>query len=608
MSQSLLIALASIITLGITAEWIAWRVGLPSILVLLVFGLIAGPFTGWLNPDAVFGDLLFPLVSVSVAIILFEGGASLRILELRQVGRVVTFLVTIGALVTWTLTTVAATTLLDLPVGTALLLGAILVVTGPTVIVPLLRQMRASPDLEKAIKWEGILSDPLGAVLAVLVYDVLVSGGLEAAWTVGAVGLLQTVVIGVVLAAVGAGSMIWLLDRRWVPEFLQSPLALTLVVATFAVSNVVQPESGLLTVTLMGIAMANQKRANVRHIVEFKENLRVLLISSLFIILPARLDIADLQAVGVAEFVFVGCLILLVRPIAVGVSTLGSSLSWRERMVIAWVAPRGIVAAAVSSLFALELSQHGYAEAGQLASVTFLVIICTVLVYGFTASPLARRLGVARPSAQGVLFVGAHPWAREIARELQELDIPVRMADTNRHNIRQARLAGLPCHYGSALTEGALDGVDLSGIGKLLAVTSNDEVNALTGLNFSEILGADSIYQLPPEGLEESPDEAQVGQHLRGRFLFRSDAHYWKLTARFDAGADVKTTGLSESFGYDDFLDRYPGAIPLFFVDGRSLHVVTVGDHREPQPGQKVVALVGAERASKSSSSDPRKS
>ncbi len=591
-SQYLLIAIASIITLGIAAEWIAWRVGLPSILVLLLFGLVAGPFTGLLNPDAVFGDLLFPVVSVSVAIILFEGGTSLRLQELRQVGRVVTSLVTLGAMVTWALATVAAHYVLGMGLEPALLLGAILVVTGPTVIVPLLRQMRPSPQVGNTLKWEGILIDPVGAVLAVLVFEILLEGGFEVAWTVGTMGLIKTIVIGVVLAAAGAGLMISVLDRRWVPEFLQSPLSLTLVVAAFAVSNTLQPESGLLTVTLMGMVMANQKSVNVRHIVEFKENLRVLLISSLFIILAARLDMADLRAVGMPEVAFVGVLIFVVRPVAVGLSTLGSDFSWRERVVLGWVAPRGIVAAAVSSLFALVLTQHGYPGAGQLASVTFLVIIATVLVYGFTAAPLARRLGVAQPAPQGVLFVGAHPWARDIARELQDLGFQVRLADTNRRNIMQARLAGLPTYYGSSLTEGALDHIDLAGIGSLLALTANDEVNSLTGLNFSEVMGADSVFQLPPEDLQTATDKTLVGSHLRGRFLFQADAGYWKMMARFDAGADVKTTKLTEAFGYPEFLQEYPDAIPLFVVDGGKLTVVTVGGGLVPQAGQTIVAIV----------------
>jgi len=595
-SQVLLIAIASIISLGIAAEWIAWRIGLPSILVLLLFGILAGPVTGFLDPDAVFGDLLFPVVSVSVAIILFEGGTSLRLQELRQVGRVVIRLVTLGAIVTWALATASAYYALGLGFQPALLLGAILVVTGPTVIVPLLRQMRPTARVGNTLKWEGILIDPIGAVLAVLVLEVVLAGGFEVAWTVGALGLLRTLVVGVLVAAVSARLMIGLLARRWVPEYLQSPLSLVLVVAAFAGSNVLEPESGLLTVTLMGVVMANQRSVNVRHIIEFKENLRVLLISSLFIILAARLDMSDLSGVGLPELAFVGALILVVRPASVGLATLGSELGWRDRVVLAWVAPRGIVAAAVSSLFALELSHQGYVGASQIASTTFLVIIVTVLVYGFTAAPLARRLGVARPDPQGVLFVGAHPWARKIALELQEQGYQVCLADTNRDNIRHARLAGLPSYYGSSLTEGALDHIELGGIGKLLALTANDEVNSLTGLNFSEVFGADSVYQLPPGDLATASDESLPGRHLRGRFLFRTDAGYWQLTERFDAGAYVKTTGLTDTFGYEEFLQHYPDAVPLFILGDQKLSVVTVDGSEVPGPGQTIMAIVGGSR------------
>ncbi len=590
-----MLAIALIITLGIAAEWFAWRIGLPSILLLLVAGFVAGPITGLLDPDAILGDLLFPIVSVSVAIILFEGGASLRLTELRQVGRVVGRLVTIGTLITWALGTIAARYLLHLDPGPSLLLGAILVVTGPTVIVPLLRQMRPTATVGNALKWEGILIDPIGAVLAVLVFEALAAGGL-AEWEVAAVGLLETIVVGLALAGLGAGLLIWLMDRRWVPEYLQSPLALVAVVAAFAASNTLQAESGLLTVTLMGMVMANQRAVEVRHIIEFKENLRVLLISALFIILAARLPLESLTGIGVAEAMFIAALILVVRPIAVGLSTQGAGLGWRERAVLAWVAPRGIVAAAVSSLFAIELHEAGYAGAEAIATITFAVIIATVVIYGLTATPLARWLGLSQPDPQGVLFVGAHPWARTIATGLKAQGFAVRLVDTNRQNVVECRLAGLPADYGSALTEGALDGIDLDGIGHLLAITANDEVNSLSGLNFSEVLGSDHIYQLPPEDLGSASD---VGRHLRSRFLFDPRASYWRLTARFDSGWEVRTTPLTEEFGWDAYRTEHPDAIPLFVIrDPGKLTVLAADEWSAPEPGQRLVAIVEGESVS----------
>jgi len=592
LSQQLLIALASIVTLGIAAEWLAWRIHLPSILVLLVFGFAAGPASGFLDPDAMLGELLFPIVSISVAIILFEGGMSLRLRELRQIGRVVRNLVTVGALVTWVLAATAAYYVIGLELEPALLLGAILVVTGPTVIVPLLRHVRPVHQVGSTLKWEGILIDPIGAVLAVLVFEAVLAGEVEAATTAVLLALSKTVVVGAVLAALGAGLIVVLMRRQWVPEFLESPLALMLVVASFAVSNAMQPESGLLTATLMGVALTNQKVVGVRHILEFKENLRVLLISGLFILLAARLQTAALRQIGLAELGFLAALIVVVRPAAVALSSFRSEFNWRERALLSWIAPRGIVAAAVSSIFALELAEAGFAGADRLVAITFMVIIGTVAIYGLTASPVARRLGVAQPDPQGVLIVGAHPWAREIARELKDEGIPVCLVDTNYANVAEARMAGLPVYYGSALTEGTLDNVELAGIGHLLALTSNDEVNSLTALHFSEVFGSNKVYQLPPEQLAGTKQQV-LSQQLRGRFLFDPGASYWQLTARFDAGADVKTTNLTETFDYHTFRDRYRDAIPLFLIgEGGRLTIFTAEDPPKPSRGQRVVAVV----------------
>jgi NhaP-type Na+/H+ or K+/H+ antiporter len=593
-TENLLIALASIVTLGIAAVWVSWRLHAPSILVLLLVGFVAGPITGFLDPDAVFGDLLFPLVSISVAIILFEGGSSLRLVELKTIGRAVTNLVTVGALIAWALGSVAAYYLLGMSVAQSLLVGAILVVTGPTVIVPLLRHVRPAHTVAYTLKWEGILIDPVGAVLAVLVFEATVAVGVQAATSVALIGLAQTLLIGTLMSAFGAGLLVVLLERGWVPDFLQSPLVLMVVIATFAASNILQAESGLLTATLMGVALANQKRVNFKHIFEFKENLQVLLIASLFVLLAARLKLSDLTGIGAPELAFLAALVFVVRPASVAVSTLGSGLSWRARLLIASIAPRGIVAAAVSSIFALELTHAGLTGGDRLVSITFMVIIGTVVIYSLTASPLARLLKLQQSEPQGVLLVGAHPWARAFAQELKDEGVAVRLIDTNYSNIAEARMAGLPVYYGSALSEDAFDRIDVEGIGKLLALTSNDEVNSLTAVNFSEVFGRDNVFQLPPDQLARS-GERVLSQHLRGRFLFDPAATYWQLTARFDSGADVKTTNLTEAFDFQTFMSRYPNAIPLFLIgENGTLTIFTIKDPPEPKPGQRLVAVIDA--------------
>ncbi|MFQ5798761.1 MAG: cation:proton antiporter, partial [Bacteroidota bacterium] len=330
MFEDLLIGLASIIVLGIVAQWLAWRLRLPSILLLLILGFIAGPVTGILNPDALLGDLLVPLVSVSVAVILFEGGLSLRIAELRETGSVVRNLISVGALVTWVISAGAAALILGLDFALAVLLGAILVVTGPTVIVPLLRQVRPVARVGSILKWEGILIDPMGAMLAVLVFEAILSGGFQEASTLAVMGVLKTVFIGGSVGALGAGVIILLLKRYWIPDYLHNAVSLMMVVSVFTASNFLQAESGLLAATLMGVVLANQKAVAVKHIIEFKENLRVLLISSLFILLAARLQVNDLNYIGASGLAFLGVLVLIARPAAVGLSALGSEMSWRE--------------------------------------------------------------------------------------------------------------------------------------------------------------------------------------------------------------------------------------------------------------------------------------
>ncbi len=582
-----LIAISGIIVLGIAAQWLAWRLRFPSILLLLIFGFAAGPATGLLDPDALLGNLLLPIVSVGVAVILFEGGLSLRITELREIGGVVRNLITVGTLATWLISAGAAHFILGLDFALSVLLGAIVVVTGPTVIVPLLRHVRPVGQVGSILKWEGILIDPIGAMLAVLVFEAILPGGFQGAATLAAIGFFKTVFIGGVVGVIGAGIMFLLLKHRRIPDFLQNAVSLAVVVSVFTASNWFQAESGLLAVTVMGVALANQKTVTVKHIVEFKENLRVLLIASLFVLLAARLQLSDLAHLGLSSLAFLGVLIFIARPVAVALSTVKSGLSWRERFFLSWMAPRGIVAAAVASIFALSLAEAGYPQAERLVPLTFMVIIGTVTIYGLTASPLARWLKLSEPHPQGVLIAGAHPWARAIAKALQAQGYQVLIIDTNRVDISAARMDGLPTYYGSVFSEYILDEIELGGIGRLLALTSNDEVNSLAALHFADVFSRAEVYQLPPE------DEA-VSAHLRGRLLFRTGITYTELEQRFARGEEIKTTKLTPEFDYKAFQARYGETeIPLFLInENGNLVVLTKDSQPEPRSGQLLISLV----------------
>lgn len=595
MHEQLLVGLTAIIVLGVSSQWLASQLRVPSILLLLLVGFIAGPVTGFIDPDALLGELLFPLVSLSVAIILFEGSLSLRYTELREVGRVVLKLVSLGVLVTWLIATVAANFVLGLGWSLAVLLGAVLVVTGPTVIIPLLQLVRPKGQVGSTLKWEGILIDPVGAVLAVLVFDqAILAGEFRNAPLLIAQGMLVTAFVGTIIGLLGTGFMVFLLRRYWIPDQLQNGVSLLVVVSAFTVSQLLVAESGLLAVVVMGIALTNQRFVPVRHIVEFKENLRTLLLGILFILLAGRLRLSEITQLSYEAFIYLAILIIVARPASVFVSTWGSRLSRQEKIFLASVAPRGVVAAAVSSVFALRLVEAGFTEAERLVPLTFMVIVGTVLIYGLAALPLGRWLGVSEANPQGVLIVGADLLGRSIARSLTEQDFRVLLIDSNWHNISEARMAGLETHYGNALAEYTLEEIDLTGIGRLLALTSNDEANSLAALHFAEVFRRSEVYQLPITKDQDVAGHHVSPQHLRGRILFGPNATQPYLRQQLEAGATVKATQLTTEFNYEDFRQLYDEeALPLFLVtETRQLLIYTTENRPIPKPGQTLISLI----------------
>ena len=520
MAEERLIELTLVVVLGIGAKWLSWRLHLPSILILLIFGFLVGPVLGWVSPDEIFGDSLPPIVSMFVAIVLFEGGLSLRLSELPGVWRSVRNLIVIGAPVTWLTAGLSVHFLFGLDPMLSALIGAIFTVTGPTVIIPLLQHVRPKGNIGGVLKWEGIVIDPVGAMLAVLVFQVMTlpSEVTGASWLVALQLVLRTVGVGALLGCGSSVILLAVMRRYWVPDFLQAPVTLMAVLAAFAASNVLQQESGLLTVTLMGILIANQKQVNIRSIVHFKENLNVLLISGLFILLAARLDRAAIESIDRRHLVFLALLIFAIRPISVVLSGIGSGLSWREQAYLCCMAPRGIVAAAVASVFSFELTHFDYTQeqVAVIVPLTFTTITGTVVFYGLIAKPAARWLKVSSPDQDGFLVLGAHRVARRIGRALQSHGKRVILIDSNYRNVSLARLEGLTATNGSILSDNAHEDLPLEGIGTLLALTPNDEVNTLACVRFAEIFGRSNVFQLSPARTGSAGEHVSLG----GRPLF----------------------------------------------------------------------------------------
>ncbi len=586
-----LVQLALVAVVGLGAQLLAWHLRLPSILLLLVSGFLLGPVFGLISPGSLLGEALFPLVALSVGIILFEGGLTLKVKELSASGPVVSRLISVGALATWVVAALGARYVLGFDWPLAILSGAILIVTGPTVVGPLLRQIRPKGRAGTILKWEGILIDPVGAVLAVLVFEIIALGGGVSVPGFVLLGVIRTLAVGIVLGLLGAAVLVALMRRHLIPDYLQSGVTLMLVVGFFTLGDLLAAEGGLLTVTLMGIVLANQTYVSVHHIIEFKENLQVLLIGVLFILLAGRVEIESLIAVGWPALAFTALLIVVARPLAVLLSTWRTPLTRAERIFLMWMAPRGIVAASVASVFAFELAELGVPEAELLSPLIFLVIVGTVIFYGLTSGPVARRLGLAERQPQGALIVGAHPFARQLAGALQGLGLRAVLVDSNYHHVAASRMAGLEAYHGNALAEDTLDGLDLAGVGRVLALTGNDEVNALAMIQFRELFGGAEVYRLTPDG-----DRRPIGLQ-QGRILFDTDSHYEALAGAIESGASLRATTLSAAFTYADYSDRYgPQATPLCLVtDDRRLAFFTADTRPTPRPGHTLVSLVRPE-------------
>lgn len=593
MEIGIALELALIMLVAFTCQWAAWRIKLPAILPLLLSGILLGPVLGWLNPGDLFGDLLLPGVSLAVAIILFEGAMTLKVDEIRGLEHTVRRLVTWGALITWALVTAITVWVTPLSFELALLFGALVTVTGPTVIVPLLRSVRPVASVARVLRWEGIVIDPIGALLAVLAYELIVVSGADSIahslWL-----FAQTTLFGAVVGVVVALLLAELLRRHLIPAYLRSFLVLSAVVGQFVLANEVMHESGLVAVTVCGMVLTNRKGFSTDDILHFKENLSVILISGLFIVLAARIEMQQIAALGVASLLVVAGVQFLARPAAVLASTFGSTLNWRERALLSWIGPRGIVAAAVSALFAERLEAQGVVGAEALVPLTFLVIIGTVLLQSVSARALAKILDVAEPSPRGFLIVGANPVARAIGEALQKNGFSVLLTDSNWEMIRAARMAGLPVFYGNPVSQYADQKLDLVGLGRLLGLSARRELNALATMRYRLEFGEQNVFSLAAPA--DADEKHGVAAAHRGGTLFDNELTYAKLASILAKGAEIRQTRLSDEFRFEDYLAAEGRQVwPLFAVDTRDrIHVLTAerGMQRKPQTGWNIIGLV----------------
>jgi len=579
--------LAGLVVGGIAAQWVAVRLRVPAIPLLLAAGVLAGPVLGWLDPDALFGDLLDPFVAFAVAFVLFEGGLSLRFEEARKLGWPLLALLLGGLVVTFTSATLLAHALIGLSWATSAVLGAILVVTGPTVIKPMLRHARLRQRPARLLKWEGIVNDPFGALLAVLAFEVALASGEVATpdqphRSAAAIGLLilTAALVGVVAGRLFGGAM----DRGAVPEHLKTPAIFAGVMGVYAGAEVLYHEAGLLAVTAMGVTLANAGSASMEEVKRFKEEFATLLVSMLFLVLSARLELSDLAALTGGALLFVAAVLFLVRPLAVWMSLGFTRLPWREKLLISWVAPRGVVAAAVAAAFQFRLIEAGYDDARLLVPIVFAVILATVVLHGLSMRPIARRLGLASAGEGGLMVIGAASWVIDLSRALHEAGEDLVLVDFNYRNIRQARMQHLEAVRGDVLDIDTLDDLPTEEMSWVLAATDDDHYNSLTSLALTKVVGRENVLQLTPG--EGNAAEA----HMSGRMPWGEAATFAGLARRYWNGGRFKVTRLSEEFGWQEFRAQNPGALVMFAVHPERMEPVLEGGEAGG-PGTKLISL-----------------
>lgn len=555
METTLLIALIG--ALGIGSQWLAWRLQLPAIVLMLVAGLIAGPVTGWVNPEADFGALFRPMVAVAVALILFEGGITLKFKALRDAGPAVRRLVIFGAPLGWLFSTLAARYGAGLGWEASVIFGGILIVTGPTVVTPLLRQARLSKRPAEILRWEAIVNDPVGALAAVLAFEgVMALHGegeiLDISWHLASGILLATA-----MGYIAGKALVQSFSRGWVPEYMKVPVLFALILGVYALSDHVLHESGLLAVTVMGFVVGNARLPALRELKRFKEHITVILVSGVFILLAASMEWEMLTQLDFSALIFVLLIMFIARPAAVFLSLVGTGIEPKEKLIVAWIGPRGVVAVAVSGLFGARLVEVGIEDGQLLAPLAFLLVAATVVAHGFTIKPFARFLGLTSVAAPGVLLAGASDWVVSLGKTLSEAEIPVLIAERNWWDLRNARSQGLPVYYGEILSEAAEHTVDLHHYGALLAVSDNDDYNALLCADLAPEFGRNNVYQIDRH--EGSLREGDLPVTIGGRTLARG--YPFEYFARNHAdGWDFKLTSISAEYPLERYRETRPEA------------------------------------------------
>ena len=592
------IAVLCIVLGGVVAQWVAWHYRLPAIVLLFALGLAVGPGLGLLHPSAQLGGYLQPMVSLAVAIIVFEGGLALDFRELRAAGEGVLRLTALALPINWCLGTLAAHYVGQLGWGPALLFGAITVVTGPTVVLPLLRHTRLQQRTASFLRWEAILNDPVGAILATLVLQILLVSGGSPTYQAGATQfgdiagrLLLSIAASATLGVLPALLVRTLFLRDLMPEILKTPVLLALALSVFVLANLIMDGAGLMAATAFGMALANLGVPGLADLRRFKESLVVLVVSALFITLTADLQRDVLGRLSWPILGLTASVLFLVRPAAIVISTLRSNLTVAERLLAAWIAPRGIVAAAVAGVAGLRLQQAGYPSANLVTPSVFAVIAATMVLHGFSLRPLARRLRLTLSDEPAVAIVGASAWSTDLAAALQQAGVRVMLVDTFPGALDAARALRVPVLQAEILSRHGGERFEESPVDYLIAATPDAIYNGLLCARLAPELGRERVFQLSP-GPGGIDRYRGLSRDARGKLLGEAAWTVEFLEALHEQGWRFRVTTMPAE---DEMSSGVvPEALEIALVRGGASIVIRSAEDVSgfsPQAGDVVVSL-----------------
>lgn len=556
--EPMLIHITLVVGLGVLSQWLAWRFKLPAIVVMSIIGLLTGPILGLIDPKAQFAQLFDPFVSIAVAVILFEGSLNLDMREVRGIEKPVFRIVTLGAMLAWILGSLAAHYIADLSWAVAIVIGGLFIVTGPTVILPLLRQAKLKPKPAAILKWEGIIVDPFGALLAVFSFEIVQFLVLREVSGKTILFFFAASIIAVLIGWLLGRGIGWMFQKGHIPEYLKSPVVFIVVIACFTVADEIKHETGLLAVTAMGITLANMHISSISDMRHFKENISVLLTSTIFIMLTAGLTMKTITEIFHWNIIlFVLLMLFIVRPVSIFLSTVGTDLSIKEKILIGWIAPRGIVALTVSSYFAKVLIDEGFKDASILTTLTFALVFATVCAHGFSLSWLAKKLDLSIGEEPGILLVGSNDFTVAFASKLKQLGYPVLVADSSWERLRVARRAEVDVYHGEVLAEQTEYHLDLTPYEYVIAATELDAYNALVCTAFLQDMGRNNVFQLSIRDQEDSREDVDEIMHtVRGRMLFKKGITWEFLHHKMEHGYTISNTKITDEYTYKTYLEE----------------------------------------------------